>query len=437
MKMLEPRDTGPDGGTPMDAEVADGGDDELDAAPIPECARDTECASGEVCLDSACAPGCATTGCAGSQVCDPSGHCFSDQIACTRSADCNPPHQVCLSGSCAPGCAVGGGGCTENRICDPSSGYCQAAPKCTVLDPCPDRQFTCLNGACVRRCDAPGAAPCLGTSTCNVLGRCAGTQLGDFCSSDDSCTTGLCFSTTDPPATFCTTPCGRSADCPLGFSCLPTGNGYRICMPEGIFNMVTFDTRSGEACENPGNVCQSTICEGTSMTCTERCGRDEHCSAFATGCIVRQQTLQGQPVFSQECAPGPGTKAIGEVCTVNTDCASGICNKYENTCAAACCTQTDCPAGQSCLVYDLNNQTVITLCQAAAGGVTPIGMPCTTAAECESGTCTPRDPSSLAGPKICSVRCCTHDDCSALTGGYCHPIPGVLPGTQASTCFPR
>jgi hypothetical protein len=152
---------------------------------------------------------------------------------------------------------------------------------------------------------------------------------------------------------------------------------------------------------------------------------------------VRTQTIQGSTVFTQECAMLPGAADLGQACGVNGDCASGICNKYENVCAEACCTDSDCPSNQNCLVYDLDNQTVITVCQPSGAGTVAVGMPCTNASECATGTCTPADPFNLGGPKICSVRCCTHADCGDLTNGYCHPIPGVLPGTQAATCFSR
>ena len=434
VRMLTPRDAGMDAG-PEDA-TEDAGEIFPDAAPLPECARDTECPPTEICVASMCEPGCSSTGCNAPLVCDPSGRCFSSDMTCDDEADCNPPHQVCIDGECAPGCAVGGGSCTQNLICDPSSGFCEAAPECNLIEPCPDREFTCADDYCIRRCDAPGAPPCLGDSTCNQLGRCAGTKLGDGCSGDAECTSGLCYSTADPPRTFCATPCGRTSDCPLTFGCLPTGNGYRVCAPDSIFTQVSFATPSGEACTNPNNTCQSGTCDSVALTCTEHCGTDDHCAQFGTDCVVRQQMINGNTVFSEECIAGPGPGVSGLACGVNSDCASGLCNKYESVCADLCCTDSDCPPSQNCLVYDLNNQNVITVCQPSGAGTTQIGMSCNNANDCESGTCTPESPLNLGGPKICSVRCCTHADCSALPNGFCHPIPGVLPGTEAATCFP-
>jgi hypothetical protein len=204
-------------------------------------------------------------------------------------------------------------------------------------------------------------------------------QLGDPCSGDSVCQSGLCV------ANACTTPCGRTADCPSGFSCLPTGSGYRVCVAGA-----SYTTPSGEACTDPGNTCQSGICE--SGTCVERCTRDAHCSDFGNGCVLRQEAT---------CGPALGASAIGEACSFNADCASGICDKYQNACAASCCTDGDCAQGEQCLVYDLSNDTVITICQPSSGST--------------------------------EVRCCTDADCN---GGSCRPMPGPLPGAVLTTCSP-
>lgn len=443
VRELAMRDAGlppEDSGVHEDAAAPDAAEDSgvsPDVAPIPECARDTECMMGRICSAGACTDGCATKGCDPNETCDPSGHCFSNALACTRAEDCNPPDHVCVGSTCAPGCAVGMGSCAENQVCDLASGYCVAAPECSLIEPCPDRAFSCAEGLCLRSCDAPSAVPCLGGSTCNAIGRCTGVQLGDFCQDDGQCASGLCYSLNDPPAQFCTMACGRTADCPLSMSCLQ-GSGFRLCVPEDIFAQVSFATRSGGPCGNPGNTCQSGTCSVATMTCVEQCSRDAHCDAFATDCTTRQQTIQGRVEFLRECAPGPGAVAVGGACVSNADCASGICDRYRDVCALPCCTDGDCGAGESCLVYDLDARNAFNTCQPRGMGAGALGSACTMNDECESDVCTPASPANLAGAKICSIRCCTHADCDgAFAGpGYCHLIPGILPGTLASTCFP-
>jgi hypothetical protein len=255
----------------------------------------------------------------------------------------------------------------------------------------------------------------------------AAAQLGDECASDDECASELCHSNGD--SSYCTMPCGRTADCPLSFTCAVGPGGDRTCAPERIFAGASFTTPSGEACAVENSTCQSGICDPSALACVERCARDEHCSSFGTGCIVRE-------VFSEECGPPVGAGAAGDTCTANAECASGICNKYESACAAPCCTDADCGADESCLDYDIDTEQIITVCRPSGAGTTPLGMPCASPDECTTGICSPIDPSDPDGAKICSVRCCTHADCAGIEGGFCRSTPGVLSGAAVPTCFP-
>ncbi len=446
-------DTGPDAGPadadPMDAQPEDSG---LDAGPpdtgpmmIP-CTSDRHCSAPNlVCEAGFCAAGCNAGGpaCTGGLTCDTqSGHCFNGAAACVLDSDCGsgPPVGVCVGGACRYGCAVGDSQCTGDRRCA-ASGFCSVAPECISTSDCGQVDFICQSGACVRRCDQPGAFACNGNSTCNATsGMCEGAvAVGQDCTADNQCISGQCLSLTSPSTqSFCTRACGATSDCPLTTSCL-TVNGAKLCVRANVFSpRPQMDVMSSLACSDPGNACQSLICD--SSACVERCTQDEHCEAFGTQCITTVIT-GGAGVIFQECAGPVGAGAPGDVCPNDDDslCQSGVCNRYLNRCAGGCCSDSSCDPTQSCLVYDIAADSPWTTCQARSGsaGTKGYGEACAASSECDAENCAPRDPNNLGGAKSCTTHCCSDLDCDGYPGGArCAPMPAAGVAALVKYCVP-
>jgi hypothetical protein len=311
-------------------------------------------------------------------------------------------------------------------------------PRTCGLDvECGDQSLICEGGFCTASCRVPEAA-CPAPSVCNPeTGRCVpgDLPLGATCSVHDQCTTALCLGLAGArPMSFCSTPCGQTSDCPLGFGCRWLSD-MPFCVPPEIDDPpAPFSTPSGGMCTE-GNPCQSQVCNTGAMQCVERCSRSSDCQAFGGNCWVWEQ----QPmVYSQLCVPqmggGPGT-----ACTANSACASGLCSRYTSQCAALCCADLDCPPGETCAVYDYDASSITKVCRALSqgNGGRAVGEPCTDAIQCLTEVCVPQDSANPMGPKVCSTTCCTNADCSVLpTGGGCWPIRGPVQGTLFGVCLP-
>ena len=135
------------------------------------------------------------------------------------------------------------------------------------------------------------------------------------------------------------------------------------------------------------------------------------------------------------CLANPGFVA-GIPCGTNDVCQSGICNRYSGSCASHCCSDADCGAGLSCLVYDLDATSgdIVKVCapKTAGSGSTPIGGSCTAPNDCESEVCVNTDINNPNSPRVCSTLCCTNADCGGITSGRCIPVGGPTVGTQST-----
>lgn len=173
------------------------------------CADDLGCQAGRICVNGACADGCAddaacagegranlcvegrciqcqTDGdCFGRSTCDPATHLCVEPEPCDDSRECISPN-ICnvRSRRCeAPfDCRVGGATCNEGLVCDDASGRCVVPPDgCMSNVSCPVGQV----------CAAGRPRVCRG---CVADDECEGSQL---------CVRGLCEEG----------PCGGDADC--------------------------------------------------------------------------------------------------------------------------------------------------------------------------------------------------------------------------------
>jgi hypothetical protein len=90
-------------------------------------------------------------------------------------------------------------------------------------------------------------------------------DLGDPCTTNAECRTGLCAVDVDTDGTFCTQLCGPGAACPSGFACEEAGGGVSACRPDS--------GALGAECSAPGD-CLSSLCAELSdgrRFCTDSC----------------------------------------------------------------------------------------------------------------------------------------------------------------------
>ncbi len=418
--------------------------------PMNSCSQDSDCnPPTEICINNTCEYGCGLNPglCGQGELCDTStGRCVMAPMRCMMDSDCMPPMTVCEGVQCVPGCAETGGiQCTgATPFCNNMTGRCQATSgmTCNLDSDCMMNQI-CENNSCIPRCDAPGGG-CTSPQVCDSMtGRCimGGLNLGDTCTQNAQCTTDVCLGLTINMSVVrtCSRPCGATSDCPRDFTCADLG-GMSFCVSERVFTpTATFDTPSGGSCTSSSNTCQSRWCNPSAMSCLETCSRDSHCSRFGGQCWMYEEAAMGSTpaTFQLLCIQQSGSSP-GASCTQNSNCRSGICSRYTNSCAQPCCSDSDCASNQNCSVYDLDTANIVKVCTPASGGSGAFGATCTMASDCQSETCIPTDPSQMNSPRQCSTLCCTDADCSVLPrGGTCQAFNGPVMGSLIGACVPN
>lgn len=421
--------------------------------PNMTCNVDTDCNPGpptQVCIANVCVFGCGVdpTLCQTGEICDSgTGRCVTAPMPCMTDVDCSPPMSVCEAPQCVPGCNQPGGiqCAAPTPMCDTATGRCTAGATCNLDADCTGTDEICVNNACVIRCNATGGIQCVAPQVCNAsTGRCVAGNLplGDPCADDSQCASGFCFSLTIMGTSHevCSAPCGRGGDCPVNFTCAYV-SGMSFCLGENLLTpQPNWDTPAGGSCSSGSNTCQTGWCNTGTNQCIETCQRDQHCSSFGGQCWSYEQTGTGGTTFDHLCVAGQGSNIDGAACTTNANCRSGVCNRYSNTCSNHCCSDADCTALQSCVVYDLDAATIVKVCatRTPGAGTAALGATCTAAADCESEVCIPTDPANMASPRRCSTTCCTNADCNALpAGGRCRPIGSPVMNTIVGACIPN
>lgn len=436
----------PDGTTPGDDAGAPGDDAAVGApdATAPACTTDQQCTPpSSICLGNACVAGCVQNPalCGANEVCNTTtGRCTAIAAGCAMDSECGPPARVCEGRQCVPGCGQAGGvQCAPpTPLCSATTGRCTPIPPCARDSDCGNVDQICVNTACVLRCDRPGAPACGANTVCNATdGRCipGNLALGADCALDSQCQSRLCLGLTIMGAArnVCSVGCSRGNDCPTDFGCLYL-SGMNLCLSESLFTPpATFDTPAGGVCQTGNITCQSGWCNTQQSQCIETCQRASDCSIFGGNCFMYTQTPMGSTtnVYDHLCI-AQTTSVIGAACAANNTCRTGICNRYTGTCAAHCCSDADCPAAQSCGIYDVDAVTgdIVKICapRTAGTGSLPLGSPCTTGNQCESELCAPANLTAMNPPQQCSTTCCTNADCGQIPNGRCVPLGGPTVG---------
>jgi hypothetical protein len=164
----------------------------------PNCASNSQCSPGQVCVGGTCVT------CTSDTQCGPGAKCqlthVGSQCTCSMGADCGSG-QVCASGICTPApldpttCNWGEGNCPTGQAC--IHGVCGP---CGTFEDCNWNSantgpggLTCVSGVCTN-CASNGQ--CGGGQAC-VLGTCGACVSDAQCGRAGHCTSGYCTCTTD------------------------------------------------------------------------------------------------------------------------------------------------------------------------------------------------------------------------------------------------
>ena len=147
-------------------------------------------------------------------------------------------------------------------------------------------------------------------------------------------------------------PCTTDTDCTLPAVC---GVDQRCVTPD--------PAADGKPCAHPDH-CESGVCfdAGNGGLCITPCGEPADCPVAAPRCLpLVGDTLPtgGKPAAKLLCqAPGTGVLHLGEACTVDADCASGICESGRCT---RVCAKT-CPGTMGCEPATLAGSLAASVC---------------------------------------------------------------------------
>ncbi len=241
--------------------------------------------------------------------------------SCTSDSDCEPGER-CDRGVCVPS----GGGSV------PLGGACAEHGECAT--------GTCFGGVCTQTCDWPvGACPSgfycdgLATGACGagvcLAGTAGGGAIGDACNDNLDCGNFYCF------LGVCSEPCNPETvgACPGGGVCQVGALACRgACGAAGSL---------GDPCDANAE-CASEMCaaSGEDRFCTQLCDGSSPCPE-GYGC-----TSAGAV---NVCVPNGG--ALGNECSANEDCATGICAFEEERayCTRICDAASPCPDYMQCV----------------------------------------------------------------------------------------
>lgn len=355
-----------------------------------------------------CQDNCSDVSCSGGQVCDPwTGDCIEPlgvcDTNCTTASVCGDgPEDFCVN---MPGT---GGERSCLTGCNPQAEVteCPVNYFCTPLTQDPaTTEGICypVEGTCVDRC---AGVDCPSGENCNErTGQCQPTQFGyceNGCTNDAQCggQDDVCLNLGIGDGGHCWQDCSaEGATCPDNYECaslqgttlsicIPTGRTCEPCYDSSCYPDGVCDPTSGECVElqqdcTVAGCPAGQLCDPVSTQCVEpgrACTGDSwatDCDNFVTGCTTQRSGTEG---------------TCEEICTADTDCASG-----------ESCVETN--IRKFCLGDDLNGPLT---CGTLKRTGTQTGKPCTRQSQC-NGVCV--TDGNLDG--FCSTRCSSDAECGA------------------------
>jgi hypothetical protein len=330
-------------------------------APPSSCSKPADCPDS----NETCAVVTNTAGTGLERVCIPDPGGLATGNACTKDTDCKS--RVCLNGFCASPCTMDGQ-CANDQLCRSNmidkSGQtgtfdvCETLPpeKCTQSGSCSDRTRVCSS---------------LQTSGGRLEGYCrfpnsSATQtLGDSCSMNADCQSGLCLSQITSNAAFvdqCSAICRNNSQCGTGQICtsLPFSNtDAAACTKPCSTNN---DCAGNNVCVTNENQLNSpytldTICmkRTSGNTFGQQCGS----AGCQNGLCLNTYTFRrGSPNYKQ-CTPGQNQCASGWGCY--RDAGAGnqyYCAEVDQQCTKLCSTDNQCGGGASGTLDNCGSVTI-------------------------------------------------------------------------------
>lgn len=395
-----------------------------------------DCDDGVSCTEDVCQPfaGCKNT--PKSSACDDANECTVDACdvlgGCTNTlgalnCDDNNP---CTTDSCQKGV-----GCVNapNTLGCEDGNPCTAGDKCAAADCVPGVAMDCDDGnvCTIEYCDT--------TSGCQYQNQGGPCDDDNACSSNDTCTAGVCGGTQSiicgdgnpctqdacDPVTGCTypelddVPCSDGNPCTDGDTC---GSGVCLAGPPK-------DCGDGSPCTldscNPASGCAHT---SSDALCDDGVGCTLDVCNGASGC---SHTPQAAPCDD-------ANPCTDDLCNVATGC--------QHTDNAASCTDANaCTVGDSCdngvcqpgSAKPCDDKVVCTTdtCSPASGCVfTPTALLCDDGIDCTVDACdVSKGCSNVADKGLCNDQNeCTTDACSPTEG--CTNTPGALNCDDGNAC---
>lgn len=363
-------------------------------------------------------------------------------------------------------CAQGSSTCVEGTTCQftTSTGFrCQkpkeAGGKCTVGK-------DCQSGKCVLFSCATNDGSVAKNSTCSLGGvKCeSGTTClpssgkylclaprkpGESCTLPGDCESGKCLlaqcadeSGKLPKNAICSL---GGAACTSGTTCLPSSGKYKCLEPKAIGENCSLnqDCASGKCiltkCANKdGSVAKNSTCSlggspcESGTTCLPSGGLYKCLSPKAVGesCTLSSDCASGKCVLTK-CVLPDGSVPSGGVCSLaGSPCASGTscqpsgglykCQPLKST-GTSCSLNSDCASGKCVLAYCANSDNTIS----SGSPCTLGGVSCQSGTSCQSSGGLYRCVAKKAVGQNCSLNSdCTSNHC-VLT--YCADSSGRIP----------
>lgn len=400
---------------------------EITAPPgDPVCSDNNACTNQDACKNGICVGvtiNCNDNNTCTADSCVSSSGCSYQLLTGTPCNDGNPctVGETCDQGVCKAGPSAtatdcnDGNPCTKDS-CDPSFGCinlpdpglpCDDGNKCTEPDLC-DGDGNCVPGPAVvcvdTQCTDFECTPAIGCSVKKFLtGPC---NDGQFCTTDDTCTQGVCAGVYSP--SVCTANAGNPCmldNCDPNIAPGQGGNSKGAC---------TASTISGP-CDDKlfcteNDFCVSGKCQGTPVQCAgpnitnpALCGATQ-CDTECVSNVCSEATKGCAPVYGN----------IGKTCEDGNPCTFG-----DSCDGAGHCTGADkpCPSANPCIDKICNPADGSCLNKPPKPDGTPCedGNQCTVGDVCQDGTC-----KSGGLPIECiDGNICTIDGCN--------PFPGTGP----------
>lgn len=422
------------------------------------CSGQTECVSGNYCVDSSCGKKPQGASCSAGKECQ-SGFCAQGvccNSACTGACmACNQtstlglcvavpdgapdPQEQCVAntaqnacgttGKCQAGkCAyVGNGTQCKASVCSSTTSMtptatCDGAGACVTPNDISCGTYLCGPTACKYVCTSD--ADCLAPNTC-VNGSCGRKPNGAACTASNQCGSGICTE-----GVCCDTQCADASTGSLCKSCKVSGKvGTCSPVPAGrpdtkqrclASNAGAGDCSNAGTCDGKGACepwststgCRQASCTAGTFTPAAQCDGAGRCPAAST----------------QSCAPyvcSATSPSCLTTCTADADCANGLtCLKTTNRCGDKLGTGQQCKANSDCNSGFCSPEGVC--CNSACSGAC---QSCTLAGKV--GTC-----SSIAvnGTPRDTTTCATNPSNVCSNTGKCDGNGGCQLASVGTTC---